>query len=79
MIKKMLKGVIAFIRSNKRLKASLKRFTIRHPKLTAGLLKVYRRNIPVVKLEENMDRLAEEEIETLSLEANRIFERLNER
>lgn len=76
MIKKILKKIIQLIRSNVKIKSALKGFTIRHPKLTSGLLKIYRRNIPEVIVKENMARLAVEEMDMLTLESKAIYERL---
>lgn len=76
MIKIILRKIIHFIRSNTRIKATLKKIAIKYPRLTAGMLRIYRKNIPEVTLQENMARLSDEEIVTLSSEAKSIYERL---
>lgn len=72
-LKSILKRIISIIRGNRKIKELLKRITIKYPNVTRKLLQLYRRNIPEVKLTEDVSRITEEEMFYLSNEAKEIY------
>ena len=66
--------LISVVRKNDFIKDILKKISINHPLLTGKLLDIYRNNIPIEIIEENIARLADEEINCLSTETLAVYE-----